>query len=133
MIKVDGDKIIHLTRGDTACITVSASVSENENYKFVNGDRIIFRVMERKMCENVVLKNEYTVSDAGDEGIETVTLTLTAEKTAFGDIIDKPKDYWYEVELEHCNVSQTIIGYDEDGPKILRLYPEGKESDEVSE
>lgn len=34
-------------------------------------------------------------------------------------------DYWYEVELNPETEAQTIIGYDEDGPKIFRLYPEG--------
>ena len=41
------------------------------------------------------------------------------------DVISKPKDYWYEVVLNDDSYPQTIIGYDADGPKLFRLYPEG--------
>jgi hypothetical protein len=34
-------------------------------------------------------------------------------------------DYWYEVELNPDEDCQTIVGYDEDGAKVLRLFPEG--------
>jgi hypothetical protein len=42
-----------------------------------------------------------------------------------GDVISKHKDYWYEVVLNDDTLPQTIIGYDEDGAKLFRLFPEG--------
>lgn len=41
-------------------------------------------------------------------------------------MVNKPTDFWYEVELNPDTAPQTIIGYDkETGAKIFRLYPEG--------
>jgi hypothetical protein len=59
---------------------------------------------------------------------QQVTITLTGEDTKLGNPISKPEDYWYEVELNPLTAPQTIIGYDEKGPKVLRLYPEGGET-----
>lgn len=47
------------------------------------------------------------------------------DETKIGEYISKPKEYWYEIELNPETYPQTIIGYDEDGPKVLILYPEG--------
>jgi len=44
-----------------------------------------------------------------------------------GDVINKPTDYWYEIEINPETKPQTIIGYDENGEKILKLYPEGSD------
>ena len=52
---------------------------------------------------------------------------LTSKETKFGELIHKPKDYWYEVELNPMTTPQTVIGYDEDGAKVFRLFPEGKD------
>ena len=64
---------------------------------------------------------------AESRNLETVTVTLDNKDTKFGDIISKPVDYWYEVELNPETKPQTIVGYDEDGAKIFKLFPEGKE------
>jgi hypothetical protein len=59
------------------------------------------------------------------EATENVDIFLSKEDTKFGEVISKPKDYWYEVELNPEDNPQTIIGYDEDGAKIFKLFPEG--------
>jgi len=51
---------------------------------------------------------------------------LSSDETRIGDYINKPVTYWYEIELNPNNNSTTIIGYDDDGPKQFKLYPEGK-------
>ena len=56
---------------------------------------------------------------------QRVEIYLTEEDTKIGEVISKPKDYWYEVELNPDEEPQTIIGYDEDGAKIFKLFPEG--------
>ena len=52
----------------------------------------------------------------------SLTIECTNEDTKIGDLINKPMEYWYELEL---NNEYTILGYDESGAKQLILYPEG--------
>jgi hypothetical protein len=61
------------------------------------------------------------------EECESVQIILTSEEMRIGDIINKPVDYWYEVELNpDTPYTVTILGYTkEKGPKILSLTPEG--------
>lgn len=77
--------------------------------------------MQKKGCDVVVLQKDITVEHES----ASVDILLTSYETRIGSIINKPIDYWYEVELNPETEAQTIIGYDEDGPKIFRLYPEG--------
>ncbi len=120
MFKIDSDKTIHLTRGDEATIKLT-----NLNGNFVIGDKIKFTIVEKNHNETIAFQKEYTVSTESNE----IYLTLTSQETKIGEIINKPVDYWYEIEY---NGSQTLVGYDEDGAKILTLYPEtsDKEGDE---
>jgi hypothetical protein len=77
--------------------------------------------MEKKNCDNVVLQKDVLV----ESEMSTVDVNLERSDTKLGNIIDKPVDYWYEIELNPDTTPQTIIGYDSDGPKIFRLFPEG--------
>lgn len=122
MFKIDEDLTVHITRGDTANIDVQAN-ADGENYVFRTGDVIRFQVFTKKDCESIVLLKDVTVQESTD----TVHVVLTGEDTKIGGIINKPVDYWYEVELNPDTQPQTIIGYDEDGSKVFRLYPEGGE------
>lgn len=121
MFVINADKSIYLTRGDVALIVVSATTSDNEDYIFQNGDVVRLRVMEKKNCDVVVLQKDVLV----ESETSTVDVNLERSDTKLGDIIDKPVDYWYEIELNPDTTPQTIIGYDSDGPKIFRLFPEG--------
>jgi hypothetical protein len=60
------------------------------------------------------------------EEAELVEIELTSEDTRIGEVISKPVDYWYEVELNPDTKPQTIIGYDKDGAKVFKLYPESE-------
>lgn len=121
MFVIDSDKVIHITRGDIGTIEVSANKSEDEAYIFQPGDEVRLRVFVKKNHENVVLMKDVRVESEG----ETVDIPLLKSDTTIGEIINKPVDYWYEVELNPKTNPQTIVGYDRDGPKIFRLYPEG--------
>lgn len=123
MFVITEDKSIYLTRGDSVVIDVSARISLEENYIFTKDDVVVFNVMQKGKCEEIVLKKEILV----EQNTEMVTFELTKEDTKLGEIINKPKDYWYEVELNPETDPKTIIGYDEKGPKIFRIYPEGGE------
>lgn len=116
------DKSISVTRGDSLLFSVSASGDEGV-YKFQPGDVVRFKVFGKKSCDDVVLEKDFPVT----EETESVDIYLTKEETKLGDLISKPVDYWYEVELNPETEPQTIIGYDEDGPKIFKLFPEGGE------
>ena len=124
MFTINDDLSIHLTRGDVISIEIRATTSENEDYMFQAGDVVRFKVFEKNRCDNVVLEKDVSVVSE----TTTVDINLTTENTRIGDLINKPKDYWYEVEVNPETTPQTIIGYDANGPKIFRLYPEGDDS-----
>lgn len=122
MFKISEDKTIHLTRGDIANLTVSANTSDGA-YTFKNGDVVRLKVFKRKDCSSVLLQKDVVVT----EEIQEVEIFLSKEDTKFGELISKPKNYWYEVELNPDTMPQTIIGYDEEGEKLFVLYPEGSD------
>ena len=124
MFTINNDQSIYLTRGDIADIEIRATTSEEAAYTFQIGDIVRFKVFEKNRCDNVVLEKDVTV----EAETETVDIYLTTEETRIGDLINKPKDYWYEVEVNPETTPQTIIGYDVNGPKIFRLYPEGDDN-----
>lgn len=116
------DKSISLTRGDTVAFSVTAEIG-GVDYTFQKGDLVRLTVTEKKKCGAIVLAKDLTVSEES----ASVIMQLESEETKIGEVISKPVDYWYEIELNPLTHPQTIIGYDEDGPKIFRLYPEGAE------
>lgn len=120
MFVINGDKSIYITRGDIGVIEVGA-VNGETDHTFSQGDIVRLQVLEKKQCNCVVLQKEVMAED----GAQTVDISLTKEDTRIGEIINKPVDYWYEIELNPDTAPQTIIGYDDDGPKIFRLFPEG--------
>lgn len=128
MFIVDSTKTIHVTRGDVGSISISAidGASDNTPYVFRQGDVVRFMVFKKKACDEVVLSKMIEATPDTTE----VNINLTTEDTRIGDTIHKPVDYWYEIELNPDTTPQTLIGYDEDGPKILRLYPEGVQKHE---
>lgn len=121
MFKVNSDLSIHITRGDVGVIEFSADKNANEEYIFKPGDVVRLRVYPKKAHERVVLQKDVIV----ESETETVDINLSRNDTKLGEIINKPTVYWYEVELNPDTVPQTLIGYDENGPKLFTLYPEG--------
>ena len=124
MFVIQDDKTICLTRGDIAIIEIRASLGETEEYVFQPNDVIRLRVVEKKRYDLLVLQKEVVI----ESETPMVEMFLSREDTKIGTIINKPKDYWYEIELNPDTSSQTIVGYDEQGPKIFRLFPEGVDS-----
>lgn len=122
MFTVNEDLSIYVTRGDVVALAVTAEDNGNV-YLFRPGDIVRMKVFEKKACENVVMQKDFSVT----EETETVQIVLTEEDTKIGEVISKPTDYWYEVELNPLTDPQTIIGYDEDGAKVFKLFPEGRD------
>lgn len=114
------DLSIYATRGDIVFFTVSAE-DNGEPYTFKAGDVVRVKIFGKKDAQSVELEKDFPIT----EDSENVEILLTAEDTKIGGVISKPRDYWYEIELNPLTKPQTIIGYDEDGPKVFKLFPEG--------
>lgn len=125
MFVVNDDMSIYCTRGDSGTVYVTAE-QDGLEHVFRAQDVVRFKVFERKGCDCVVLQKDIVV------GADTVMVPihLSGALTKIGGIIHKPVDYWYEIELNPFTTPQTIVGYDDDGAKIFRLFPEGKDVDD---
>lgn len=128
MFKLNEDLSIYLTRGDIVFFKVKA-LKNGERHTFEAGDVIRIKVFNKKDCHCVVLQKDFPVA----EDTQEVDVYLTSEETKIGDVINKPVDYWYEIELNPGTAPQTIVGYDDDGAKVFRLFPEGKDASDITE
>jgi hypothetical protein len=122
MFVLNDDLSIEVNRGDIVFFSVMA-VDGEFTYEFQPGDIVRMAIYGRKDAENCVMQKDFPVIEATDN----VFIHLEEEDTKIGEIISKPKDYWYEIVLNPDTAPQTIIGYDEDGAKIFKLYPESSE------
>lgn len=126
MFVINDDLSIYVTRGDAAAFSVTCD-EDGVNHVFQPGDVVRLKVYAKKDAENVVLQKDFPVFAES----ETVEMYLTEHETKFGGVISKPTDYWYEVELNPFTDPQTLIGYDEDGAKVFKLFPEGADVPEI--
>lgn len=127
MFKIDSQKRIHLTRGDVACIKVQALQEDEKTlHTFSIGDIVQFTVMTAGNPEEIHINVSKEVEQEGTD----VLIRLPRNKTKIGELIKKPVKYWYEVEVNPETKPQTIVGYDEKGPKLFILYPEGGDDQE---
>jgi hypothetical protein len=120
MFVINEDLTINITRGDAAVFSVKADFN-GEPYEFRPDDVVRLKVFAKKDCADVVLKKDIKVTESTYE----VVVALDGAETKIDKVINKPTDYWYEVELNPETKPQTIIGYDDNGAKIFKLYPEG--------
>lgn len=114
--------IIRVNRGDKLSINVSIKANDNgDSYVFKSNDKLSIGVYkEDGFDKDPVLFKEFNPK----EGDTIYPMKFTGEETKIGDYINEPVDYWYEIVL---NDYETILGFDDNGPKIFRLYPEGME------
>lgn len=128
MFVLNDDNSIYATRGDIVFFSVSAKDGDVP-YHFQPGEVLRIKIFDKKGTENVHLQKDFPVM----ENAEQVEIFLSEADTRIGELINKPKDYWYEVELNPMTNPQTIIGYnDEDGPAIFKLFPEGEDINEYA-
>ena len=125
MFVLNDDLSIYVTRGDIVFFNVYA-LDNGQIYSFKPGDMVRFKVYGKKDAGRVVLQKNFPVTEARGY----VAIYLNEDDTKIGEVISKPVDYWYEVELNPDTEPQTIIGYDEDGAKIFKLFPEGGDFEE---
>lgn len=117
MFVLNDDLSIYVTRGDVCEIPVQ--------HKFNAGDIVRIKITKKKDCESVVLQRDFDIQDETDSFV----IFLSGDDTKLGEVISKPTDYWYEIELNPDTYPETIVGYDDDGAKVFRLFPEGKDVD----
>ena len=129
MFIINEDNSIYVNRGDILFFSVSAKEEDGTPHHFIPGDVLRIKVYGKKEAETVVLEKDFPVTKNAEE----VEIYLDKEDTKIGEVISKPKDYWYEVELNPLSAPQTIIGYGEEGACLFRLFPEGADVDEPYE
>ncbi len=125
MFVINEDKSIYANRGDIVFFSVSAE-DDGVPYKFQPGDIVRMSIYGKKDAESCFMQKDFPVSKLSED----VFIYLGEEDTKLEDIISKHKDYWYEVVLNPDTAPQTIVGYDEDGAKVFRLFPESAEIDD---
>lgn len=124
MAIIDEKFNIENNRGSMLSLNIkTTNRTDGTPYTFQKDDVVRFKIMEKNKCENVILQKDVIVGEAS----EIVPLTITSEEMRIGDIINKPVEYWYEVELNPDTSSAvTILGYTKaGGARILTLTPEG--------
>ena len=122
MFVVHNDMTIYATRGDVVYFPVEKKVGDAK-YQFQPGDIVRIRVCEKKNYSKVFLLKDFVV----EEATTSVNIFLDKWEMKFGDIINKPTDYWYEVELNPDTFPDTIIGHNEKGAAVFKLFPEAKD------
>ena len=126
MFVLNDDNSIYVTRGDGLYFDFYAD-DNGKNYKFKPGDVLQISVAVKKDMSSVVLQKRFPVEDY----TENVRIYLTKRDTRIGGVISKPTDYWYQIRLNPDDETpQSIVSYDEDGPKLFRLFPEAEEINE---
>lgn len=113
MLKIK-NKIIELTRGNGATFEFSI-----DGYSFVSGDKVEFKVYEKYRLDKApLLIKTFVVNQAKD----SIDIELSKTDTEIGEPTNNEVEYWYEINL---NDEITVIGYDDNGPKKIILYPKG--------
>ena len=128
MIRLDENDLttLHVTRGDRVTFRVYViDRKTQERYTFPAGVWVSFCVIEKLgyTLENPLLRKKVYVPDDTTE----VEFTLTSDDTKIGEMIDKKQKYWYNVVV---NDDITVLGSDENGEKVIIIYPEVGEKDE---
>lgn len=110
---------INVNRGDELNLNLTLDLDSGEPYTFEEGDKIVFSIYKKgDMSGNAVLVKEIDATP----NETSIDISLTSQETKIGEMINKPVEYWYEIEL---NGRYTVIGYDDKGAKIFKLFPEG--------
>lgn len=114
---------IYMTRGDVADLKVTAHDENGGASSFKAGDVVRFSVFPPKAYDKPVIQKDVQV----DAETQQITIPLVPGDTKFGGIIHEPVEYQYTIRLNPDTKPQTLIGYDDYGPKVFRLFPGGGE------
>lgn len=118
-------KQININRGDEGNIKVTATYEDGTPYTFLTNDVVRLGIFTEGNYSSIILQKDVTVQAQ----TSYVVIPLTASETTIGNIINTPVAYYYEIQLNPETHPHTIVGHDENGPKIFMLYPEGVEQE----
>lgn len=97
--------------------SVSLDILTAMYYQFAVGDKIRLNIYKKNGYGEEPLKTiEVTVSNTS----YYVDIVLTEADTTFGDIPNKATIYWFDITL---NDNQTVVCFNEDGPREFIQYP----------
>lgn len=106
----------HVTRGDSGVITVKFK----DGSVLPEGSDVIFSVYRKNELDSQPVLWELKTISSNETSID---LHISSYDT---DHFENPEngreEYWYELKV---GPDHTVIGYDENGPKIFYLYPTG--------
>lgn len=121
---------IYVTRGDMLPLAIDATNSDKSLYKFKAGEVLRIKVMEKENVSNIVLEKDFVI----EEDTQVVNVDLLSEDTRIGELINKPHEYWYEIELNpDTSETMTIVGYSkEKGAALFVLLPEGGKKNDTT-
>ncbi len=106
-------KNLHITRTESGSITI------NSKKGFNIGDTIEFNVYEVDGLDSApILPKSVKIT----EETHTAVIELLSADTDLGDPTNETTEYWFQIRK---NGEKTILGFDDNGAKILYLYPCG--------
>ena len=128
MFIIDEDNTtIKMTRGQSGFITFSALTPEGDLYTFKRDDIIRLNITKEGRENMIVMSIDTRIEDDTNEA----SIFIASSNSTIGPVINKPVNYWYDIELNpDTSLAQMLLGYDDNGPKIFRLYPESVKEEE---
>lgn len=112
---------IEITRGNSLSLDVSIK-NGNDDYIFQNDDKLGIAIYNKYGLNQNSLASKIVTANGGES---TIRISLTSDEMKIGPMENRPITYWYEITLN----GETVLGYDENGAKLLILYPEGTAND----
>lgn len=120
MIKVEGTTI-KAYRGASGYIRVSKTDDDGNIEQFAANDVITLTVKNNFGESTPILRKQLTVESACDY----VDITISATETkSMSELISEPVEFEYDINVNGAE-NTTIIGHDDSGAKIWKLYPSG--------
>ena len=121
-MKIMSDNTIGINRGDELLFDYQI-YNGNDIYEFVEGDEVGFYLYKKGQYNKEPVIQAIFTPEAGEDVVE---IRISAEDMDIGTLTNVPVEYWYEITLN----DEVTLGYDNDGPKVLMLYPTGKKINE---
>lgn len=117
MLSID-NKEISLNRGDKGKISLTLE-QDGQPFELLETDTVNMAIYAEENLDKEPLK---TIKGSINVEENCAEIILDKDSTDFVPEDNSPFNYWYEIEYN----SIVIIGYDKEGPKIFRVYPNGK-------
>lgn len=120
MVKTEGTTI-KVFRGDSGHFDISKTDKEGNIENFKKGDKVILSVKQNFAESEILLRKTIIV----EEDCIKVEFPISDEDTiSLTEIISEPIELEYDIKVDGTEKT-TIIGHDDSGAKIFKVYPSG--------